>query len=178
MLLRAGPDEPQGRYLPYAAAGWGFVLCLGGMLAWLLLAGMTMPGALVLLAMMMMAFFLIMRIVAETGMIFAQLAVPAQRPWIYLASSLPAHWSVRTSLRSYFLTSMFFAAFTFDLRESLPVFSLHSLRLADLGAYAQERHWRRPMAFFFCLVLALAVGYVVSGASMLYVEYNHAATLD
>jgi hypothetical protein len=86
--------------------------------------------------------------------------------------------AVRTTLRNHFLTSLMGLVFTHDLREALPIYTTHAMRVADETAYSQHRGWRRGIQFTACLMLALVVGYGVAGASTLYVEYTHGFTLD
>jgi hypothetical protein len=64
------------------------------------------------------------------------------------------------------------------MRESMPAFSTHALRVADEAAYPKERNWRRAVPFTIALVAAMALAFVVSGASSLYCHYSYAATLD
>ena len=45
MFGRAAPDEPTGKYLPYRAAGWGFVGCALAILLWLVAAGASFRRA-------------------------------------------------------------------------------------------------------------------------------------
>jgi hypothetical protein len=167
MLRGSRGHEPEGRYLPYFLAGWGFVLGVAGVIAWLCFAGCTLIGAIVLVLFMLMLTLVVIRIVCETGLIFVQTTLHATRPWVYLAQDLPGHLSVRTTLKSYFYTSFFQTLFTHDQRESAAVFATQAYRVADLQAYENDRTWRRGIQFTLCLALALAVGYVTAGASML-----------
>jgi hypothetical protein len=178
MLRGARGDEPNGRYLPYAAAGWGLVFCTGLCIAWLHLAGATWVGAVVIVLLLMVVFLVLARIVAETGLLYVLVPVPLNRPFIFATQELSAGLATRTSLRTYFFASFFFGLFNHDTRESLSVYSTSALRVADEAAYESERNWRRAAPFFCCLVLALVVGYVVAGGSMLYNEYAHATSLD
>ncbi|HEY8665106.1 MAG TPA: DUF6785 family protein [Tepidisphaeraceae bacterium] len=180
MLRGRRADEPRDPYLPYSVAGWGFFLCCAAVIAWLLCAGASLAGALVIVLMLMLLFLGIARVVAETGLIFAQLPVPVSRPWIF-ALGFPT--SPRTTAKSFFFASYFHEMFTHDLRESLPVFATHALRLGDganvaEGANGPSRSKRSGLAFILCLILALAAGYLIAGASTLYVEYTHAVMLD
>jgi hypothetical protein len=180
MFNRARPGDPVGRYLPYGAAGWGLTVALVTMAAWLVAAGASVIGAVVLVLLLMMMLLIITRVVAETGMIFVRIDVPLGRPWVLLGS-LPERVAVRTTPRSFFYTALFSTLFTHDMRESLPVFATHAMRVADTTAYddrGPERSARGSMPFIFALLAALVVGFVISGASMLHVEYAHASTLD
>jgi hypothetical protein len=150
--------------------------------------GMTLAGAFVLVGMLGLLWLIIARVVAETGLIFVQVPVPLLRPWVFALNELPV--PVRTTPHNYFATSMFTGILGHDMRESLPAFATTALRVADgahyndqddaaaTGAARRGTRGGQGAALFVCLVLALAVGYVVSGWSMLAVEYSYAATLD
>lgn len=170
--------EPRGRYLPYSIAGWGLILCLSGLVLWLLMAGASLIGAIVLVLMLMLVYLVLAKVVAETGLVYVLLWVPLSRPWVYALNDLPAALTARTTMRSYFFHSFLFGMFTHDLRESLIGYSTQAIRVADTAAYENESNWRKAVPFVLCMVLALAVAYVVSGASLLYVEYTNASTLD
>lgn len=171
-------NEPQGRYMPYWLAGWGFCGCACAIAVWLFIAGASVPGAIVIVTMMLLIMFVLARIVAETGLVFIQIGVPLWRPWVFALNELPQSLATRTTLRSYFYSGMFTSMFTHDSREQLSVFASHALRVADGSAYPEERNWRRAISFTGALVASLLVAYVVSGASMLYTEYAHSVTLD
>ncbi len=177
MIGRAGPDEPQGRYMPYVLAGWGLIGCALGIYGWLIAVGCAPVGSAVLVGLLMMLFLVMARIVAETGLPFVQLNTPLTTPWAIGSGDLGLSWW-RTSIRTIFMHNWFFVLFTSDMREAPIVYATHALRVADQGAYSQERTWRRAIGLTVCLAGALAIGFVVSGASMLFVEYSYAATLD
>jgi len=127
---------------------------------------------------LVMMILIITRVVAETGMIFVRIDVPLGRPWVLLGS-LPQRIALHTTPRSFFYTAMFSTVFTHDMRESLPVFATNALRTADKAAYDEEDpSSRSARPFFFALVAAVVVGFFVSGASMLHVEYAYGSTLD
>ncbi len=178
MFRGARAQEPQGRYLPYFLCGWGFVTGAVGIIVWLVFAGCTVVGAVVLVVMMLMLMLAVIRIVCETGLIFVQIPLRTSQPWVFLAQGLPGGHSVRTTLKSYFYTNLFHTLFTHDQREAVGVFASQAYRVADIEAYENDRGWRRGIAFTGCLAVALFVGYVTSGASTLYSEYAYGATLD
>ncbi len=195
MVGRGRAGEPRGRYLPYSVAGWGLVISLGVMIGWLIVAGCSVVGAIVLVGLIMLVMTVTARVVAETGMLFVQLGFPYWRPWLLV---LRPPLNIRTTGRSFFYHGLFSMIIGHDVRETLSVFSTHALKVADetIGqddvedesAADEEGSTRRPhrstfrrstgIAFFGSLVLSLVVAYVVSGMSMLYVEYNHGVTLD
>jgi hypothetical protein len=170
-------NEPRGKYLPYSAAGWGLVICLATTVGWLIAAGATPIGAVVITLMMMMGFLVVAKLVAETGMLYL-FGTPRVmlRPWIYLANDMPGSLTHQTTLRNYFLSSMFSGVITYDERQRLPAYASHALRVVD----AVEDPESRPKRYgvFFALAAALIVGFIISGASTLYTEYEYAATLD
>jgi hypothetical protein len=173
---RAG-DLP-GRYLPYWLAGWGLVVCLGGQVAWLSVAGASLMGAIVIVGMLLLAYVVLARLVAETGIPYLWLPILLNRPWVFLGQTLPAAIAPQTTLRSHFLTNLVHGLFAHDFRETLPPYAMNAMRVADEAAYPQERSWRGALPFTLCLLAALGVSYVVSYHSMLYVEYNHGVTLS
>jgi hypothetical protein len=186
---RAG-DDP-GKYLPYRVAGWGLVACAGVMVAWLTAAGTTVLGGLVTTVLMLTLYLVAARIVAETGLVFVQLNVPLNRPWVYLSKDLPAVLAYRTTLGNFFFGSMMTASLTHDVRENLAVFASQSLRVADEAmededegrSMKTENGGKRvssasSFSLLPAIVLALVVAFVVSGLSFLYVEYTYANTLD
>lgn len=183
MLRGAAEGEARGRYLSYPFAGWMMLGCMVGMCIWLMAAGMTMINAIGLILMMLTLCLVIARVVAETGLVFVQIPVPTQHPWVVLMQSgvLPAAADPAASVPSYYMIASIGKVFTSDMRESLPVFSSHALRLAD---YSREsgnsgvRKQGRSYGFIGALVLALLIGFLVAGASTLFVEYSYANTLD
>lgn len=179
MFRGARHDEPAGRYVPYALAGWALVACTVLAIGWLVVAGMTLVGAIVLILMILLLYMLMARVVAETGLIFCQFPNATTRPWVYALDVVPASWSMRAPfLKNIFFTNAISNFTVHDMRETLPVFASHAVRIADSAAYDRVKNWRQAWPFVASLVLALVVGYFVSGAAMLYCEYNYGATLD
>jgi len=159
-------------------SGWLLLLCLAGVVIWLMYAGATLAGA-VVLTLMVMTFFLVgARVVAETGLIFMQLDTRLVRPWVLAANSLPANLAVKTTTSSYFLTCLFYSLFTRDMRESLPVFATHAMRIKDTVTDEPASGGAGRFAFVFALIAALAVAYIAAGASTLYTEYTYSVTAD
>jgi hypothetical protein len=173
MWRGAGEGEPQDPYLSYRAAGWGLVGCLTLVVLWLVAAGATVTAAVVVVMLLLLVVMSVARVVAETGLMFVQIQVELHRPWFFLLSELPT--TVRTTGKSFFLSTWMNAVFGHDTRQTLPVYSTHALRIAD---HAQEGHpaRRRMLSHVAALLLALGVGYVVAGASMLFFEYSYGAT--
>jgi hypothetical protein len=178
MFRRPKAGEAEGRYLPYVIAGWGLVLCVAGMVAWLMAVGASPTGAMLIVLMGGIIYLVAARVVAETGLIFVQLQASLARPWVVLAQAMTPATTVKTTAGSFFLASWFNYLFTNDLRESLAGFLPQSLRIADGAQFEQERTSRRVWPFTLCLLGALGLAYFVSGAAMLYCEYNYAATMD
>jgi hypothetical protein len=67
--------------------------------------------------------------------------------------------------------------FAHDLRETLPVFATHALKVGD-EAYDHYLRPPRALGFTLCLILSLSSGFLISGASTLYCEYAYSTTLD
>lgn len=178
MFRAPAAGAPLGRYMPYRAAGWGFVACALGIGAWIVAAGATTAGGVVIVLMMMMVMLVTARAIAETGLIFVQFDVPLFQPWVYAIQSLPPSLKTRTSMQSFFLSALLGSSLTRDVREPMPAYATHALKVADDNAFGREGSSRRAFPFLAVMALALVVAYFVSGASMLYVEYNHGATLD
>ena len=178
MFASPKEGEPRGRYLPYFIAGWGLVLCAAGMVAWLMVAGVTLAGAVMTIGMAGMLYLVIARVVAETGLMFVQLSASVARPWAMLAQSLPEGLAAKTTVKSFFFSAWFQGMFVHDQRESLSGFLPQALRVADGAAYEDEKSWKKVLPFTLCLLLAMGVGYLIAGGSMLYTEYNYGTTLS
>ena len=178
MLRGPAAHEPQGRYLPYRLTGWGLVVCVATVVGWLLLAGASLLSAGLIVLMFFMVILVLMRIVAETGLMFVHFLMPLSRPWGYIFNVFPSLAADRATLRPYFFATLFDVLLGSSQRENLAVYSSNALRTADLGAYPQQRDWRQGIWFTAALVGSLAIGYVASGASTLYCEYTYSATLD
>lgn len=178
MFRRPLPDEPHGRYMPYFMAGWGLVFSVIGMFAWMMVVGMSPLASAVTIAFCGMIFLVVARVVAETGIIFLQMSFNVSRPMVLLAQSMPEALTVKTSLKSFVGLQMISGIMVQDARESIGGFIPQSLRVADGAAYEGESRWQRAIPFTFALLFAMAVGYVVSGAGMLYTEYSYSATAD
>ena len=179
------PGEPAGRYLSYRASAWGLIGCVAVMVGWLWLAGCTLPGAMVMVVMVVVLFGVITRIIAESGLMHGQLIVPITSPWTLAAAY--GHPLISPLKTFYFASTL--QATQFDFREPVPVYATHGLKVIDQTAYggmdndadgdsdtpAARRTGRRIMLL---LALALMVGYLVSFGSTLWVEYKYAWTLD
>ncbi len=175
-MFRMGKDAPRGRYLPEGVAGWIFVLSVSAMLGWLLAAGASLVGAIVIVGLLLLIWIVLSKVVAETGLLYVLLPASADRLWLYMSDVTGG--SARTTLKSLFFSNWFFSMFQHDTREALPVFATHALRVADEEAYDGVRHWRQGLPFLGALVLALVVAFGVSGASSLYIHYSYSTTSD
>jgi hypothetical protein len=167
MIGRPGSDEESTHLAPLA--GWGLVACAAGLSAWLTLAGSPPLNAVLIVLSVFTLFLVTARIVGETGLIYVQLHTAIYRPWIYAADGLG--W--QTTPKGYYLLNKIYSVFTHDLRENGMVYSQHAMVCAD-AAGARRNRWGFPLA----LLLAIGVGFVSSGASMLFCEYNFDVTLD
>jgi len=176
---RSTPDvktEDRGRV--YFWCGWILMISIVGIIGWLMLAGATLVGAAVICAMMLVIFIVIARVVAETGLLYVNLGIPLVRPWVYLLQDMPQAMAMRTTLRSYFFSNLLHSILTNDLRENLSVYATHALRVSTAVDEPSEPAPSKLLHIIGAMVLALGIGYVVSGASMLLVEYHHAATFN
>ena len=171
MAGRRRGGEHAGTYLPYAVTGWLAVACFGGIVAWLRVAGVSV-GAGVAITLFTVTFFMVVaRVLADTGLMFVQISYPLFRTFYYPALVLdPPRYTTPTN----FLFAGWFTELFHDTREALVGMLQTGLRTTD---QAFERPRRRTgVAIMACVVLSLGVGYVVSWASMLKVEYTFAQT--
>ncbi len=173
--------EPRGRYLPYPVAFWGLVGCAAIMTGWLVAAGASVLGSVVLVLLLLTLFLAITRIVAEAGLVHGQLQVPLTKPW-QLMSLYGVGQPV--SNETFYLGATLNSVH-YDFREPLPVYASHGLKVTDQTTFkpagsdddssADRRTGRQIIA---TLVLALFVGYIVSLGSSLWTEYTYAWTQD
>ncbi|HEV7300618.1 MAG TPA: DUF6785 family protein [Tepidisphaeraceae bacterium] len=186
MVGRRRDGDSQGRYLPHALSGWGLVVCLVGLVAWLTLAGASVVGAVALVTMLMLIYLVLAKVVAETGLLYVLIPFDLRRPWAMVGQDLPGGLSGRTTLGSYFYASMFSGVLTHDLRQAMPAFVPQAIRVSDeTGAAEGDRDgraatasWRSRWPIVACLALAIVTAFVVSGASMLLAEYTYSTALD
>jgi hypothetical protein len=172
MLGRGRDGDPRGEFVPYSLAGWGLMASAATAVAWLVWAGAGIGAAILIMAFTLLLLLTVARVVAETGLIFVQLAVPVQQPLVTTAAyGLPG---LRAGGGSVFFASLFTGFFTHDARESLSVYASQGLHVNDSAAPPRARRW--PIVVM--LVLSLAAGYVLAGASTLVAEYSHASTLS
>jgi hypothetical protein len=173
MFRGPAPDDPEGAYLPYRLAGWGFVAGNVVVVGWLMAAGATLAGAVVVTLVLMLSMLVIARVVAETGLFFMSLGLYFPRPFI-MGLHMPVV-PVHTTQESFMAAGLINQSLGVTLRESLSPFATHALRIGDAHGVATGR--TRGVSFMMMLVLALVVGYLVSGAATLYVQYNYGSTL-
>ncbi|MGH7213921.1 MAG: DUF6785 family protein [Tepidisphaeraceae bacterium] len=173
--------EPRGRYLPYPVSFWGLVGCAVVMFAWLMVAGCTALGAGVMVVLLLLLFFMITRIIAETGLVHGQLQYPMYHPWVVSAIY---GWSFPVSQKTFYFTSLL-QSVHYDFREVAPVYATHAMKVADQTVFAGRGDAGEPALaarmgrqFIVLVFVALLVGYVVSFASTLWTEYTYAATRD
>src|SRR5207244_3614115 len=86
MFRGARNDEDRGKYLSNRFAGWCLLACDFAMTAWLIIAGASVIGAIVLVLLIHVMLLVMMRVIAETGLIAAQMPMSYTRPWILLAN--------------------------------------------------------------------------------------------
>ena len=174
MIGRPRRRDPRGLYLPYALAAWGVVASTAGMVAWLVLAGVSAGAACVYVAVLMGVMLLVGRVVAETGVLYVLIATPATLPITY-ASTLTG--APAAPLSSFFFGRLLSTMFLWDTRESLPNYATTALRVADASIVDANRTRRRAVGYVLLLGLALLIAYVTASGSTLYFFYHNAATL-
>lgn len=175
---RARPNDPRGRYMSYPAAFWLFVTFVSLMIGWMITMGMTPPAAVLITGLMLLAFFLVARIVAETGLLHPGNLLDLVRPWQVMSYYSGEH---PVPVQSFYRGTMF-QIIHYDARESFGVFASHSLKITDEtifnDASASARAHRstgRKIVLLFAVVLV--VGFLLSYASMIWVEYKYAYEL-
>ena len=164
-------QSPSDPYMPLGLAFWGLVGGAVGMVIWLKLAGCTLMGAATLVVMLALGFLVIARLVAESGLVHAQIMVPVFRPWQLLTT-----WGVSrpVPVETFYYGAQLHGTH-YELRETLSVYGSHALKLSDeTMPQKSPRRWLFPA----CLGLALLVGYVISFSSTLWTQYTYATTLD
>jgi hypothetical protein len=178
MAGRGRKNDEQARYLPFGVAGWGMLLCTLGIASWLMLIGAGWWGMFMLVFFLLTLMLVLMRIVAETGIVAIQFLIAMNRPWYYLFKASPVMAASKTTIKPYFISAFFNVLFTVPQREPVSVFVSQSLRTQDhANADLPPSRWR-GLAIVATMAGALAIGYVTSGASLLYYEYKYASTLD
>lgn len=166
--------EPRGRYLSYCTAFWGFVAFVCVMIGWLWFAGCTLGAAVLVTSVILLGFFLIARIVAETGLLHPGNLISSLRAWQVMS------WYTGESPVP--VSTLYRAAnvqlIHYDARESFGVFASHAIKVSDETAFegrapdsrADRSTGRKLIALFGTVVV---VGFVLSLASMLWVEYRY-----
>ncbi len=192
-------DEPRGRYLSYRFAFWGLVACIVVMVGFLMLAGCQIHAAVVTILLLLLLFLVLTRIIAEAGLVHGQLRVALIEPWRMFSG---AGWGMAINTKSFFLCHML-QTVHFDMRETMPVYASHGLKLTDEAVFKEgsgfvvqgsveekasateprtlnpepsERSTGRRIVAL--LALSLLVGYFTSFSSMLWTEYHYASTRD
>lgn len=176
MFGRARPNDPRGFYLPYSFAGWGVLLCAGGMVAWLICASVAPVSAVVMVVLLLAVLLLVGRVVAETGILYVLIPVPLTQPMLYAAQAVDGA-PVRTSVNSFYFGRVLFNMLLHDTRESLMNYSTTALRVTDESVVERESSRRSAWTYVAVLMLALVVAYVTAAGSTLYFFYHYPATL-
>jgi hypothetical protein len=164
-------SPPNSADLPsQALSGRVLLASVIGMTLWLVCAGSTFAGALTLVLTLLLLLFGLTRIVAETGLLHANLFMPLSRPFT-LAAQLSL---ARAPNETYFFVRYLHCIF-YDQRECLPVYAANGLRIAN----PQSGQFHRSLLTKATLVIALAllIAYFASAFFHLRNEYTYAATL-
>jgi len=178
MVRGQRPNEPAGTYFPYSLVGWGFVACVLGLVAWLVLAGASIVGAVVLVGMLFLIYIVLARVVAETGVLYVLVPVPLTQPMQVAGQLMSDGVQGSTTLGSYFWGRFFSGVLTHDLREALPPYAMHAMRVYEPTLASNDAKRSSPRSFFLCLVIALLGAYLVSGMSSLYIHYSYSSSID
>jgi hypothetical protein len=175
------PGEPRGRYLSYPFAFWSLVGCTLIMIGWLVAAGASLGGAVILVLLLLTLFMVITRIIAETGLMHGQLQIGLTRTWQILSIE---GWTHPVLLKTFFYGAMLNSVH-YDFREVVPVYASHGLKVADATVFPREtinqdsdQDRRTGRKLIVLMILSLFVGYVVSYSSMLWTEYRYEWTQD
>jgi hypothetical protein len=171
--------EPRGRYLSFRTAFWGLCLCVAIMTGWLTFAGADVLTSFTTVLLLLLLFLVITRIIAETGIIHGQLQAPLYRPWQLLDQAGIDH---PITDQGYYLVTLV-NAHHYDFREPLSVYASHATKVADTTIYHNQPEdspdeRRTGRKFLMVMALSVALGYVVSLGSTLWMEYNYAYTQD
>jgi hypothetical protein len=191
MLGRRRAVDAPARYLPYPVAGWGMLVCAVGLVLWLMAAGTSAVGAVVIVSVLLSTFLILARIVAETGLPFVTFDLSPARLWVVAAQDLPAGLSPRTTGASYFWSNTIDNIFLQDKSQAHPPHVVHALRLSD-RAYESELAkdpdrarsdrprsvWRYTFPVFVALCAAFAASYTSSFVGSLWAEYTYADSMD
>ncbi len=180
MLRPVRSGEPVGRYISYRWAGWGLLVCISVLVGWLVCAGASASGAMVIVVMLGIVFMVVARVVAETGLVYVMLDVPLCRPFVYAANDFPAMLQARTSFISFFFGTFLTGVLKHALRQSFSPYASHALRTTDAEFDSRKESPAKSsgLPVIVCLASALLVGYLVSGTATLYVQYNVPFSLD
>jgi hypothetical protein len=155
----------------YAVAGWVLLVCIAGATAWLTLAGASVMMSLAIVIGVLTFWLMMARLAAESGLIYAQIhTAPMSRALTILSMDLPL---MKPSPKSFMAASLISSIWVTNHRENAAVFASSAMvTISRVGVI------RRAGGVMMLMLLALAVGFVVSGASTLWCEYQFAATLD
>lgn len=158
--LGRGKDvDDSGEVLSYPAAFWGTVLGLLAMSLWIWWSGLPYWATWLYLLFMMVLFFGLTRVVAETGLAEAVAAMIAPVFTVAGFGSTPFGPRGLTALG---LTWVYSA----DIRTTVMASSIHGLRLA-------ERTGVRSRGLFWAMMLAIVVSIVASVSVTLLLAYHY-----
>lgn len=176
MVGRGGNGASSGGYLPEGVAGWILLGSMAGMVVWLLIAGASLFAAVCLVLSILMLFLVVARVVAETGMPYVGLYLNLSMPFQLLLQCLPASLVAKVAPGNIFLGQTLYGLFAHDHRESLPHFALHSMKVADDTLKGDERRERPGLLRL--MVLTVAVAFVASFASWMFIEHRYSTVLS
>jgi hypothetical protein len=140
---------------PYAAwAGRILLLSLGGMLAIMIALGLDWPLAILTLAMIMLLFLCVSRIVAETGLFFLQAR------WQALGVLLGFLGAYALGPKALILVGLLSIVLTLDISQSLMPYIINGLKVCQNAGIAPARTgWTAVGTYMVSLVLAVIVAF-------------------
>ena len=140
---------------PYAAwAGRILLLSLGGMLAIMIAMGLDWPLAILTIAMIMLLFLCVSRIVAETGLFFLQAR------WQPLGVLLGFLGAYALGPKALILVGLLSIVLTLDISQSLMPYLVNGLKVCQNAGISPARSgWTAVGTYLASLVLAVIVAF-------------------
>jgi hypothetical protein len=158
----------------YAAA---LLACLVTLVIWLVLAGVSIIGAVWITAALVAMYLVLARVISETGLLYVLLPIEPQRMWLYIVPTAAGATAGRTSLQTYFFSGAIGNLLCHDTRQALPGYASTASKLADEAGDAHPSY-RQRLGLAGLLFATILFAFVAGGASTLYVRYNYDTTLD
>jgi hypothetical protein len=169
--------ERRGDWFIERVAAVGAGLCFVILVVWLVSAGTTWIGAVVITTALAALYLVLARLVAESGILYSVIPIEPHRIWLYTLSADGV--SGRTTGTTHFFSGMFTGMLCHDVRQAVPGYATTALRIEqNTDRPASASPIRSRLTFVAVLVGTLLLAYVLSGAATLYTRYNYELTLD